>query len=186
MREARRSGILLTTAGGMLLVAIAKQFILPGFLEFLLITAAHLLFAFGTFLLTLRMLEPRSIALMLGGVWGAGWLAFHVNELLMLLFVLPPPWLSVVATTAILLGGSAVVIVRIAGAADATGQSRPGTLGLAVFAIASSAPLWTHLLVMLLPDAAFLVGYWIRTAADAAAAVITLILGVTILRHRER
>lgn len=185
VRNSRRSGISITTAGVMLLVSIVKQFVLPGLLEFVLITAAHLLLAVGTFLLTLRVLEPRSLALALGGVWGAGWLGFHVNELLMLLFVLPPPWLLLVATAAILIGGMAVVIARIAVPARTNHPARPGTLGLLVLVLASSAPLWADLVVMLLPDAPFLVGYWFRALADLAAAVVTLIVGVRILRPRR-
>lgn len=109
----RRLGMLLIIAGGLLLLAMIKMLVFPGFAEFALITLAHLLLAGGVVGLALLAIRTRVLAVVAGGVWGAGWLLLHLRELVMLFFVLLPGWLAPLSEVMVLGGGAAVGVLAL-------------------------------------------------------------------------
>lgn len=182
MKGMRLGAVALVVAGAFLVVSLVKQVVFPGFIEFALITGAHLLVAVGVGLVAAGLIRPRGLGVVLGTAWGAGWLFFGAAELVMLFFVFPPRWLSPAAVVLILAGGAAAVIAYAATSRGSRGRPL-GPVGLLVFALLSSAPLWVYLLIEPFPGLLFTVGYWLRVAGDVAAALAILLTGVWVLRR---
>src|SRR5690606_18172667 len=139
----RTASVLLIVAGAMLVAKAATQLVWPSMLDFVLITAAHLLLAIAVPLLAVDAIRHRTLGIALGAIWGLGWLLFGMREALMLLFLNPPGWTSPLDETLIILGGIATGLAAAIWPARApSGRPVVAVPVVLVFAVLSSCYLW--------------------------------------------
>lgn len=172
----RSASLLLIIAGAMLVAKATTQLVWPSMLDFVLITAAHLLLAVAVPLLTIAATRHRPLGIVLGAVWGVGWLLFGLREALMLFYSNPPDWTSPLDETLIILGGIAAgLAAAIRPARTPTGRPVVAVPIVLVFAALSSCYLWMWPIVTTLPWG------WTFTAGlalEALSALTVLITGI--------
>lgn len=172
----RTAFLLLIIAGAMLVAKAATQLLWASMLDFVLITAAHLLLAVAVPLLAIAAIRHRPLGVALGAVWGLGWLLFGLREALMLFYINPPGWTSPLDETLIILGGVAAgLAAAIWPARTPNGRPVIAVPIVLVFAALSSCYLWMWPIVTSLPWG------WTFTAGltlEALSALTVLVTGI--------
>lgn len=172
-------------AGGMLLFSTVKRLIVPGLVEFLLITLAHLLVAIAVVGLARLAIRSRALGLTLGILWGAGWMTLFIREATMLLFYSPPAWMAygdwLLVLAGVATGVAGVVLYRDSALADI---GCPSWVVL-TFAVLSSLFVWFGLgLGNLGVDAG--VVFAVRMAEEALLALSVLGTGLLLMMFHRR
>lgn len=178
----RGAGVLLVIAGALMSTVLLARPIVPGVLDFLLAPVAHLVVAVGVALLAVSATRDRRIGIVLGAVWGAGWLLLFLREALLLLWILPPAWFGVGDPLLVLGGvaaGIAALLLHRGSALASVGVPRWTVLALAVL---SSLFVWFGIgLPALLPGMPSDAVHAIRVGEEVLLALSALGTGILLL-----